>query len=110
MSVDLEAGSLGLGDLERPEILTLASGLGGVVALLLGHGDHSVVLDANDLHFIQVDDRDEVIYGMGLGVVFRIEPYPSQRPAKTPPLLITVAPCRPRIHDNEIHVHDAALP
>src|SRR5919112_704768 len=111
VSVNLEAGAFGLGDLQRLEVGPhLANILGPVVALLLRHGNHAGILDPDDLHLVEVYYRNEVIHWVGVGVVLGVEPYPGERPTETSSFLVAVAPRRPRVYEDKIHVRDAALP
>ncbi len=68
-----------------------------------------MVLYPDDLHLVEVDDGNEVVHGMRVGVVVALDVDPGERAGQTTSLLVAVAPRRPRVHEHAVHVLDASL-
>ncbi len=111
VSVDREAGAVRLHDVERRDLAVGTPGAGGVDAGLARHRDDPVVLDADDLERVQVEDRDEPGDGPGVAVVLGELAVPDGAPAQAAvgEVLRDEAGDRLRVDPDERRVGDAAF-
>ncbi len=121
--VDLEAGPLGLGDVERLDVLPRPFGevgdvlrvgdlLGRVVGPLLRHRDDAVVLHADHGQRVQVDPGHHPVDRVGVAVVVRVVAHPGQRgdeAAVVGPDAVLHVGRRPRVDHAQAEVGHAAL-
>ncbi len=114
VAVERERDALGLGDLERLDVLAQAQ-VGHQVRHVLAHRPRLVdavrVLDLQQLHAVEIDD--EVQAGDGVGVRARagLAAVPDVGPADAPAavrLRHEVRAVRPRVDQDAVHVGDAA--
>ena len=111
VAVQCEARALGLRDLDRPQIVAVgAPAAVAVVAGLLRDGHRAVVVDADDLHAVQVDDREEPSDRARIAVVAReIAAQPREGTPDAAAGLLE-PPDRPGVDHHEIElVHPAQL-
>ncbi len=98
--VEREARALGLLDLDRPQIAAIGPPAAvAVIAVLLGDGQHAVVVDADDLHADEVDDREQPADRPRIAVVAgQVAAQPGQRASDAPVRILEAArptTCRP---------------
>ena len=118
--LDLEAGALGLRYVKRFQVLSHALREAGVV---VGGGDlvrsvvgllgrdrhHAVVLDVDDLHFVQVEFDDQALDRARIDVLARPGADPGQGPAEAALLggvVIGVETGRPGVGDGQVEIGD----
>ena len=108
MAGDGEARPVGLGDLDRSEIVARRAGvLRGVVARLGRERGDAGVLELDELHRVQIDDRDQPLDRTRVAVVARLRAHPGQRPAQ-PPVVAQRPARRPRVDHQQAGIGDAA--
>ena len=84
-AVDREAGPLGLDDLERGDVVAQRRAGGGVEVAALRRDRHdAVVVDAQHLERVQVDERDHAVDRVGPLVVARLRLHERHAPGEPP--------------------------
>ena len=115
-----EARTLGLGDLDRPDVVAdrgvrravvvVEHQLRHVVAGLLRQRHDAVVPDVDDLHQVQVDQHDQALDRAGVAVVVLPVAHERQRPDQPAALgVLDVEAGRPGVDHRQREVGDAAL-
>jgi len=112
VSVDLEAGSIGLGDVQGFDVLAQCGlELGLVLARVGGHGHNPQVFDANHRHFVEIYHGDQPVDGAGVEVAVGGGTQVADAAGEADAHFILkakVARC-PGIDHHQIQVADAAL-
>ena len=106
-----EAHAVGLLDVDRAQMAAgLRDELAVVVVVGLRHRRDAVVVDPDDLHPLDVDDRVEALDRVGVEVVVRARLDPAEGVAEMPAFLALDAEIagRPRVDADQRHVGDAA--
>ena len=120
VAVDIEAGAIRLDDLELAEVraraprhvghvVRVGEGLDRVVGGPRRNGDRAVVGDLEDLHLVQVEERDQVLDRARVAVVGGIPPHPGEGPDGPPAtgLVVRAVVARgPGIHHRQLEVRD----
>ncbi len=108
-TVEHEARALGLRDLDRAQIVAIGPAAAvAVVAVLLGHRQDAVVVDADDLHRAEVDEREQAADRSRVAVVAReIAAQPRERPAHAAGAVLEQAD-RPGVDHDELELVDPA--
>ena len=84
VAVDREAGALRLHDLDRAHVGALRPGQAGAILADLGRDGHdAVVVDADDLAPVQVDERDDALDRPSVRIALGRWPHPDE-PAADP--------------------------
>ena len=98
-----------LGDLDRAQVVAVgAPAAVAVVAVLGRHRQHAVVVDPDDLHAVEIDDRDEAADRARVAVVAgQIAAQPGERTPDAPVRLLE-APDRPGVDHDRLEVVHAA--
>ena len=118
--VDREAGALGLGDLDRLDVVAeggerrpvvgVEHELLGVVARGGRQRHHPVVLDVDDPHGIQIERHDQALDRPGVAVLGGRSPHEGQRPTDQRRVVVVVLGAvvagRPGIDHREVEVGD----
>ena len=107
-----EGDAVRLGDVDRLEVV--ARGLvrvGRVVAVRLRHRDDAVIVDAQDLHLLDVDDCVDAFDRVGVEVVFGMRADPGEGVADMLARLLrpAIAAGRPWVDADQLQIGDAAL-
>ncbi len=78
VTLDDKTRTLGLVNLDGFQIRPSANDLRRVVGFLRRERHHPKVLDGNDFHRVQVNNRDDVLNRSGITIVVRARPNPGQ--------------------------------
>ncbi len=110
IAVDLEARSLGLDDLQRLDVLARCGNpVGGVVRLARWDRPAAVLLDADDVHGVEVHDGPQSLDRADVAVVGRVGAEEAERPGEPhgAVLLGAVVAGAPDVDHDEAGVLDA---